>query len=102
MPDTIDAKLVQHVARLARITLTDAEAERFGRQLADILRYVEQLGELDVTNVQPLAHAADVTNVLRDDQPRESLPVELALREAPATDGRFFLVPQVLGEDSGA
>jgi len=102
MPQTVDAELVRHVAKLARIRLTDAEAERFGRQLGDILRYVEQLGELDVTGVQPLAHAADVANVLRADRPAPSLPPEMALREAPASDGRFFLVPQVLGEDSGA
>lgn len=102
MSQPADEQLVRNVARLARISLTDAEAERFGRQLGDILHYVEQLGELDVEGVQPLAHALDVHNVLRPDEPGRSLPAELALREAPARDGDFFQVPRVLGPDSGA
>ena len=102
MPNVVDAQLVRHVAKLARIKLTDQQAERFGHQLAEILHYVEQLGELDVSNVQPLAHALDVHNVLRPDTPADSLPADVALREAPARDDCFFQVPAVLGEDSGA
>jgi aspartyl-tRNA(Asn)/glutamyl-tRNA(Gln) amidotransferase subunit C len=102
MSQTIDAELVRHVAKLARIHVTDEQVARFGQQLGQILDYVQQLNELDVSDVQPLAHALDVHNVFRDDEPAESLPVELALREAPARDGAFFQVPQVLGEDGGA
>ena len=102
MSNAVDAQLVRHVAKLARIHLTDQQAERFGHQLADILRYVEQLGELDVSNVQPMAHALDVHNVFGEDTPADSLDVPLALREAPARAGDFFRVPQVLGDESGA
>lgn len=102
MSEPVDADLVRHIAKLARIELADAQAATFGHQLRDILHYVEQLNELDVTNVQPLAHALDVHNVLRADEPAPSLPPDLALREAPARDGDFFQVPQVLGENGGA
>ncbi len=98
MAQTIDAELVRHVAKLARIHVSDEQVRRFSQQLGQILHYMQQLNELDVSNVQPLAHARDVNNVFREDQPAASLPVDLALREAPARDGDFFQVPQVLGE----
>lgn len=102
MSRVIDDTLVRHVGKLARIRLSDDEVARFARQLSAIVDYVGQLNELDVAGVQPLAHALDVHNVFRDDTPADSLPADLALREAPARDGGFFQVPQVLGDDSGA
>ena len=102
MADLIDPQLVRHVGKLARIHLTDEQVARFSRQLAQVLDYVRQLNELDVSGVEPLAHAVDVHNVFREDVPGQSLPAELVLREAPARDGSFFLVPQVLGGESGA
>jgi aspartyl-tRNA(Asn)/glutamyl-tRNA(Gln) amidotransferase subunit C len=96
MSETIDGEQVRHVAKLARIHLTDEQAELFGQHLRQILHYVEQLAQLDVSDVQPLAHALDVHNVFRDDVPGDSLPADLALREAPARDGEFFQVPRVL------
>lgn len=102
MSHTIDPDLVRHVGKLARIRLTDEEVATFSRQLTDILGYVDQLGELDLEGVEPLAHAVDVHNVLADDEPTESLDPDLALREAPARDGSFFQVPRVLGDESGA
>jgi len=102
MADVIDHDLVRHVGKLARIRLSDAEVDTFSRQLGQILDYVRQLNELDVTAVEPLAHALDVHNVFGEDAPADSLDVQLALREAPARDGDFFRVPRVLGDDSGA
>jgi aspartyl-tRNA(Asn)/glutamyl-tRNA(Gln) amidotransferase subunit C len=99
MAEVIDPALVRHVGKLARIHLSDEQVERFSRQLGQILEYIGQLNELDVTGVEPLAHALDIHNVFREDAPADSLPVELALREAPARDGEFFQVPQVLGDE---
>ncbi len=102
MTDAINADLVRHVGKLARIRLNDDEVATLARQLGDILGYVSQLDELDLDDVQPLAHALDVHNVLADDEPSDSLGPDLALREAPGRDDDFFQVPRVLGEDSGA
>jgi aspartyl-tRNA(Asn)/glutamyl-tRNA(Gln) amidotransferase subunit C len=87
---------VRKVASLARLKLTDDEIAEFSEQLGNVLEYVEVLNELDVTDVEPMAHAAEVTNVLRDDAIAESLPRDAALANAPRSDGRFFLVPQIL------
>ncbi len=87
---------VRKVANLARLKLSDAEIEHFAQQLDAVLHYVHVLDELDVSEVEPMAHAVDVTNVLRDDEARPSLPREEALSNAPKTDGRYFLVPQIL------
>ncbi|MHC4875736.1 MAG: Asp-tRNA(Asn)/Glu-tRNA(Gln) amidotransferase subunit GatC [Planctomycetota bacterium] len=87
---------VRKVASLARLKLSDAEIENFAEQLGGVLQYVHVLDELDVSAVEPMAHAVDVTNVLRDDEAKSSLPREEALSNAPKTDGRYFLVPQIL------
>ncbi len=91
---------VRKVASLARLKLSDDEIAEFSEQLGNVLDYVEVLNELDVTDVEPMAHAAEVTNVLRDDVIAESLPRDAALANAPKTDGRFFLVPQILENSS--
>jgi len=93
---------VRHVAKLSRLDLNDQEIEHFSGQLSDILEYVSKLNELDVDKVEPMAHAMDVTNVLRDDQEIEGLKVETALANAPAKTPPFFSVPKVLGDGSGA
>ena len=87
---------VRKVASLARLKLTDDEIAEFSEQLGQVLGYVEVLNELDVTDVEPMAHAAEVTNVLREDETRPSLPRDEALANAPKTDGQFFQVPQIL------
>lgn len=87
---------VKKVAVLGRLNLTEEELDEFTGQLGQILGYVDVLNELDVTDVEPLAHAADVTNVLRPDETRPSLDREAALANAPKSDGKFFLVPQIL------
>ena len=94
----VDESLVQHVARLARLALTDEEVATYRKQLASILKYVDQLGELDVKDVEPLAHAGDFTNVFRADKSRPGLPPEEALRNAPEQADSFFIVPRVIDE----
>lgn len=93
---------VRHVAKLARLTVSDDEAKRFAEQLSDVLDYVSKLNELDVTDVEPMAHAHDITNALREDEPVPGLPVEAALANAPDAEPPFFKVPKVLGDGSGA
>jgi aspartyl-tRNA(Asn)/glutamyl-tRNA(Gln) amidotransferase subunit C len=84
---------VAHVARLARMKLTDDELERFGEQLSAILEAVGKVSELDLAGVPPTAHPLDLVNVWDDDEPRPSLSVEAALANAPDRDGSFFRVP---------
>jgi aspartyl-tRNA(Asn)/glutamyl-tRNA(Gln) amidotransferase subunit C len=98
MAASLTADDVRKVARLARLTLTDAEVERFAHQLGDVLKYVDLLREVDTSNVAPMAHAIELTNAFRVDEPRESLPRDAALANAPQQDGRYFLVPPILDQ----
>lgn len=84
---------VLHVARLARLDLTDEEVERLGEQLDAILEAVGKVAELDLTAVQPTAHPLDLVNVWRDDEPRPSLTPDEALANAPDRSGDLFRVP---------
>ena len=100
MPDPrITPEQVRHVAKLARLALDEHELARLGGQLESILGYVAKIGEVDVSGVEPLAHAADLKNVLRDDVVAGALPLEHVLQNAPDTDGTFFKVPKVIGGD---
>ena len=87
---------VAKVATLARLKLTDAETSRLAGEMATILDYVAILNEVDTEDVEPMAHAVDVVNVLRPDKIQPSLPCEAALANAPRSDGACFLVPQIL------
>ena len=93
---------VRYIADLARLELTDAEVARFQSELDDILGYVDQLRELDVTGVEPTAHATPRTNVMRDDVARgQSLARERVLANAPAVvGGTSVRVPVVIEEAS--
>jgi aspartyl-tRNA(Asn)/glutamyl-tRNA(Gln) amidotransferase subunit C len=84
---------VLHVARLARLALTDEEVERLGAQLNAILEAVGKVSELDLEGVEPTAHPLDLVNVWAEDEPRPSLPVEEALKNAPDREQGFFKVP---------
>ena len=84
---------VLHVARLARLALTDEEVERLGAQLNAILEAVGKVSELDLEGVEPTAHPLDLANVWAEDEPHESLPVEEALANAPEREEGFFKVP---------
>ena len=87
---------VEKVALLARLKLSPAELELLTTQLGQILTYVDILNEVDTEDVEPMAHAVEMSNVFREDEQRPSLPRELALANAPKTDGRYFLVPPIL------
>jgi aspartyl-tRNA(Asn)/glutamyl-tRNA(Gln) amidotransferase subunit C len=87
---------LQHAVKLARIELTAEEEARLGSQLGDILKYVDKLNELDVEGVEPTAHAVPLTNVLREDEPRESISHEAAMRNAPKTANGLFIVPKIV------
>jgi aspartyl-tRNA(Asn)/glutamyl-tRNA(Gln) amidotransferase subunit C len=93
MPSNFDIKYVAH---LARIALTAEEEEKFGAQLANILGYVEKLNQLDVSEVEPMAHAVPLVNVARPDETRPSLSNEKALRNAPAKANGLFLTPKIV------
>jgi aspartyl-tRNA(Asn)/glutamyl-tRNA(Gln) amidotransferase subunit C len=87
---------VAKVALLGRLKLSSEELDRFTLQLARVLEYVDVLSEVDTQNVEPMAHAVELTNVFRGDVEQPCLPRDEALANAPKTDGRFFLVPPIL------
>jgi aspartyl-tRNA(Asn)/glutamyl-tRNA(Gln) amidotransferase subunit C len=85
---------VLHVARLARLELTDEEVERFGSELSKVLDHIEKIGELgDMADVEPTSHVVALENVLRADEPRPSLAREKALESAPDAAAGGFRVP---------
>ncbi len=86
---------VRHVARLARLYLSDDEASRMTGELARILDHIDKMRELDLHDVPPTAHVLDVVNVQRQDKPRPSWPLEEALRNAPAVSDDCFRVPRM-------
>ena len=90
---TVD--VVEHVARLARLSLTDEEKARFARELQEILSYAETIQALDTDGVEPMSHAAAV-EVFRDDVPEPSLPRERVLDEAPDASEGLFRVPRIV------
>ena len=89
----IDRDQVLHVARLARLSLTDDEVERMSGELSGILGHIEKIGELDLEGVPPTSHVVEVTNAVREDEPRPSWPRELILDQAPAVRDDGFEVP---------
>jgi aspartyl-tRNA(Asn)/glutamyl-tRNA(Gln) amidotransferase subunit C len=89
----IDREQVLHVARLARLRLSEDEIGRMTGELSTILEHIETMSEIDLDGVEPTAHATQLENVLRPDEPRPSLPTEEALAQAPDTDGAGFRVP---------
>jgi aspartyl-tRNA(Asn)/glutamyl-tRNA(Gln) amidotransferase subunit C len=86
---------VLHVAKLARLALSDDEVERFREQLSAILEAVGKVSELDLSGVPPTSHPLDLLNVLADDEPAPCLSREDALKNAPDPEGGFFGVPPV-------
>ena len=90
---------VRKVAKLARLSLDDADVARLTGQLESILGYVNNVSQVDVTGVDPLAHALPVHNVLRDDVPGPALSLDKVLQNAPDAESPFFKVPKVIGGD---
>ncbi len=87
---------VRYVAHLARLELTPEEEKRFGTQLAHVLGHIEKLKTLDVSGVEPTAHAVPMVNVTRPDAIRPSLPHAEAMRNAPAQANGLFIVPKIV------
>ncbi len=97
---------VRHIAKLARLKLSDAEIQDQTQKLAAVLQYIAKLEEVDVEGVEPMAHAMDMSNVLRQDEEDHGRwsPQDI-LKNAPGrdeSDGPFFSVPKVLGDGGGA
>ena len=87
---------VRYVAHLARLSLSPEEEQKIGAQLGNILGYIEKLKEVDVTGVEPTAHAFPLVNVTRPDVVRPSMSSEEALRNAPAQANGLFIVPKIV------
>ena len=93
--EMITLKDVEHVAKLARLELTEEEKITFTKQLGDVLKYVEQMNEVDTTGVVPMAHAFDVVNVMREDVVVYEQTKEELMKNAPAEENGFFKVPKI-------
>ena len=93
MSDPFD---VRYVAQLARLDLTEAEIAKFQSQLGQVLSHVEKLGQVDVSGVEPTAHANQVVNVFRADEPRDWFTSQDALSNAPRSANGLFVVPKVI------
>ena len=91
----ITVKDVEHVAKLARLELTEAEKEKFAGQLGDVLKYVEQMNEVDTSSVVPMAHAMDFVNVMREDTVKYEQTKQELLANAPDEEDGFFKVPKI-------
>lgn len=89
---------VERVSLLARLELSDAELTAMTEQLGQVIGYMDLLAELDTEDVEPMAHAVELSNVFRPDELRASYPREEMLARAPHADGECYLVPAVLGE----
>jgi aspartyl-tRNA(Asn)/glutamyl-tRNA(Gln) amidotransferase subunit C len=94
----LDEAAVRHVAHLARLAVTDAEVGLYAEQLSKILDYVNQLNEVDTTDVPPTAHPLPIANVFRDDAPHQPWTPDAALANAPDHQNGFFRVPKVLAD----
>jgi aspartyl-tRNA(Asn)/glutamyl-tRNA(Gln) amidotransferase subunit C len=94
----IDRDQVLHVARLARLALSEEDLETMSRELSGILEHVDRIGELDLDEVAPTDHVVDLENVLRPDEPRPSWPREQILEQAPDADQGAFRVPSPQAE----
>ena len=91
---SVTVEEVRHIARLARLRLTEVEEVGMADQLSKILDYIEQLNELDTSGVEPMSHVLDLVNATRDDIVEQRISHEDALRNAPAADSDYFRVPR--------
>ena len=92
----ITKEIIEHIADLARLNLTDKEKEKLTSEMANIVAYVDKLNELDTTNVPPTSHVKPVHNVLREDRVEKSYDREKILANAPSCEDGFFKVPRVV------
>ncbi len=91
----ISTKETQHVAKLARLELSEEETEKYSKQLGDILKYVEQMNEVDTTGVEPMPHPLPVYNVMREDVVKYEQTKEEMMANAPYEEDGFFRVPKI-------
>ena len=91
----ITIKDVEHVAKLARLELTENEKEKFTKQLGDVLKHVDAMNEVDTSNVEPMAHAIDFVNVMREDVPNQEISKDALMSNAPDEENGFFKVPKI-------
>jgi len=92
----ISKEEIEHIATLARLSLSGEEKELFCSQLSSVLNYMEKLNELDTKDVEPTSHVLSLSNVMRDDIPEPSIPKEAALMNAPDHTEKFFRVPKII------
>lgn len=93
----IDKETVLNVSKLSKLQLTDEEIELFSKQMADILKFIEKLNELDTENIEPFYELIKQKTPLREDTPEKSLSQNEALKNAPQSEDGFFVVPRVVG-----
>ena len=91
----ITIKDVEHVAKLARLELTDEEKELYTKQLGDVLKYVDQMNEVDTSNVKPMAQVIDMVNVMREDEVHYDVTKEALMSNAPEEENGYFKVPKI-------
>jgi aspartyl-tRNA(Asn)/glutamyl-tRNA(Gln) amidotransferase subunit C len=89
----IDREQVLHVARLARLELSEPEIERMAAELSKVLDHIARIGELELDDVPPTSHVVEIANALRADEPRPCLPRDVVLAQAPAVEADGFAVP---------
>ena len=89
---------VEYVAGLAQLTLDEAATTRLTKEMGEILGYMDKLNELDTSDIEPMMHVMDITNVLREDVVGNSIDRARVLDLAPATDGEYYLVPRILDQ----
>src|SRR5699024_10966343 len=94
----ISIEEVKQVAEVARLAVTDEEAEQFSKELTELLQYVEQLNELDTSDVKPTTHVVDLKNVFRKDEPNKWITQEEALKNAQYSGDGHFRVPAIMEE----
>jgi len=87
---------IDHVAKLARLALSTEEKEKFAHQLGEVLHHIEQLGKVDVSGIEPTAHAFALYNVWQEDVARPGLPVDKVLKNAPSKRDNMIVVPKVV------
>lgn len=96
MSTQLSEHAVLKVATLSRLKLSETEVQSLGKQMGSVLKYIAMLDELETEEIEPMAHAIEISNVFREDQLQPSLPRDKALSNAPLTDGSYFLVPAIL------
>ncbi len=99
---SLSPEYVRKIAKLSRLSLTDAQVAEYGAQMSAILGHMNRLRELDLKDVEPMANVGGTTNSLGEDVPGPTLPNEALMKIAPDTMPPFVKVPKVLGEGSGA